>query len=76
MSLTKDLELFPSIINLKVASSNKTTVSISKGEKILEQALLNYEGNGEVDAQQVVNRIVMHCIGTQGRNQSENSTPK
>lgn len=76
MSLTKDLESFPSIVNLKVAPNNKNSVSISKGDKILEQALLNYEGNGEVDAQQVVNRIVMYCIGTQGHTQSENSTPK
>jgi len=41
-------------------------MALGKGVKILEQALLSSWEGEEVDAQAVVNRVVLYCINSQG----------
>jgi len=41
-------------------------LALGKGAKILEQALLSSWEGDEVDAQGVVNRVVLYCINSQG----------
>jgi hypothetical protein len=41
-------------------------MALGKGDKILEQALLSSWEGEEVDAQAVVNRVVLYCINSQG----------
>jgi hypothetical protein len=42
-------------------------MALGKGVKILEQALLSSWEGEEVDAQAVVNRVVLYCINSKGK---------